>query len=68
MKDKYKIGYYDDKGDFIEKKIPRNRMRCYWSQDGKDCMYLAMPNGQVWCEEHFNIMHKINGRKFKDKR
>ena len=56
------IGYWDENGIFIpRKKIPRERTRCFWSQDGKNCINLAI-NGYVWCIEHKELIHKINGR------
>lgn len=64
MKDNPEIGYYDEEGNFIEKKMPSNRVRCHWSNDNIECKFIAV-NGNVFCEKHYNQVMKINGRDFK---
>lgn len=63
MKDKPKIGYYNEEGEFIEKELPKNRVKCHWSNDNIPCSFIAI-KGNVFCEKHYESVMKINKRKF----
>lgn len=64
MKDIKDKGYVNEQGVFIEKNLPSGRVRCHWSTDSVECSTIAI-KGNVFCDEHYEQVMKINGRKFK---